>query len=48
MPQTAVRELTEHSTLLHAPVISDPSEEAARGLGATAWPHAAEELLARH
>lgn len=33
MPQTAVRELTEHSALLHASVISDPSGEAARGRG---------------
>lgn len=30
MPQSAVRELPEHSALLHAPVISDPSGEAAR------------------
>lgn len=34
MPQTAVRELTtEPSALLHAPVTSDPSGEAARGGG---------------
>lgn len=33
MPQSAVRELTELSTLLQAPVTSDPSGEAAGGGG---------------